>query len=58
MVADVCTHEEGATATEYVFLLVLIAVAITAGVIAYGTQLGGLFSDVGEEVETIVDASA
>lgn len=30
--------EEGATATEYVFLLVLIALAIAAGVIAYSTN--------------------
>ncbi len=50
--------EEGATATEYVLLLVLIALAITAGVIAYGTQLGGLFVDAGSQVQTAVDGSS
>lgn len=37
--------ESGATATEYLFLLVLIALVLAAGVQTYGSALGAKFSD-------------
>ena len=39
--------ESGAVATEYVLLLVLIALAITGGMIFLATQLNAKFSDAG-----------
>jgi Flp pilus assembly pilin Flp len=42
--------ETGAVATEYVFLLVLIALAITGGMIFLATQINQKFSDAGTGV--------
>lgn len=36
--------EEGATATEYIFLLVFIAIAIIVGATALGTAINGGFN--------------
>ena len=42
--------ESGAVATEYVFLLVLIALAITGGMIYLATQINAAFSKAGSGV--------
>ena len=36
--------DSGAVATEYIFLLVLIALAITGGLVFFATQLNAKFS--------------
>jgi pilus assembly protein Flp/PilA len=45
--------EEGATATEYIVLLVFIAIAIIAGAILLGNAINGAFSDASSEVGTL-----
>lgn len=47
---------EGAAATEYVFLLVLIALVVVAGIVVYGTVLGGAFEDGAARVESETSA--
>lgn len=42
--------EEGATAAEYVFLLVFIAIAAAIGMVVLGQGLLDIFSDTGTEV--------
>lgn len=42
--------EEGATATEYVFLLIFIAIAIIFGATALGGALNGLFDSTADTV--------
>ena len=44
--------EEGATATEYGLLVGLIALGIVLMVTAFGTALGGFFTDLGTTVGT------
>ena len=44
--------EEGATATEYIVLLVFIALAIIAGAILLGNAINGAFSDAEKEIGT------
>lgn len=44
-------EETGAVATEYVFLLVLIALAITGGMIFLATQINAKFSEAGSGVD-------
>jgi Flp pilus assembly pilin Flp len=44
--------EEGATATEYIILLVFIALAIIAGAIILGGAINGAFSGAGSKVAT------
>jgi pilus assembly protein Flp/PilA len=46
------TSEEGATATEYIVLLVFIAIAIIAGATLFGGALNGLFRDSATAIET------
>ena len=43
-------NEDGAVATEYVFLLVLIALAITGGMIFLASAINAKFSDAGSGV--------
>jgi Flp pilus assembly pilin Flp len=43
-------NEDGAVATEYVFLLVLIALAITGGMIFLASAINAKFSDAGNGV--------
>jgi Flp pilus assembly pilin Flp len=45
--------ESGAVATEYVLLLVLIALAITGGMIYLATQINQKFSDAGDTLTGI-----
>ena len=42
--------ERGATATEYALLVAFIALAITGGVIAFGTELNDFFDGLGAQV--------
>jgi pilus assembly protein Flp/PilA len=44
--------EEGATATEYIVLLVFIALAIIAGAIIFGGALNNVFDEAGSAVQT------
>ena len=45
------THsEEGATAAEYVFLLIFIAIVVSVGIAALGTSLDGLFDSTSTQV--------
>jgi Flp pilus assembly pilin Flp len=44
--------EEGATATEYIVLLVFVAIAIIAGTIILGGALNGAFEDASTRVGT------
>ena len=44
--------ESGAVATEYVLLLVLIALAITGGMIYLATQINAAFSKAGSGVSS------
>jgi Flp pilus assembly pilin Flp len=46
------TGEEGATATEYIVLLVFVAIAIIAGTILLGTALNGAFGTASTRVGT------
>jgi pilus assembly protein Flp/PilA len=43
--------DEGATATEYIVLLVFIAIAIIVGATLFGEALNGVFGEAGERVE-------
>ena len=43
-------REEGATATEYIVLLVFIALAIIVAVTFLGTQLSGAFNSAGNRI--------
>lgn len=43
-------NEKGATATEYALLVGLIALAIAALVLGFGTALGGFFESLGLDV--------
>lgn len=43
--------EEGATATEYVFLIVFIAIAAAIGMAFLGTSLQSVFTDTGSSVD-------
>ncbi len=45
-------REDGATATEYIFLLVFIAIAIIVGATALGGALNSGFEDASSEVTT------
>jgi Flp pilus assembly pilin Flp len=47
--------EEGATATEYLVLVVFIALAIIAGATLFGETLNGVFDDAGAELESGVN---
>lgn len=47
-----CQDDSGATATEYAFLIIFIALAIVGGVTLLGSNLNVLFSDVGSKVGT------
>jgi Flp pilus assembly pilin Flp len=49
--------ESGATAVEFAVLLVLLALALIAGVSAYGSQLGPVFASTAAEVELIGNGS-
>lgn len=42
--------EDGAGSTEYLFLMVLIALAIVVGARAFGSTLGDGYADSGEQV--------
>jgi pilus assembly protein Flp/PilA len=42
--------DRGATATEYALLVAFIAIAITVGVTAFGTELSNWFSDLCDKV--------
>jgi pilus assembly protein Flp/PilA len=42
--------DRGATATEYALLVAFIAIAITAGVIAFGGALSDFFTNLGDKV--------
>ena len=42
--------DRGATATEYALLVAFIAIAITVGVTAFGSQLSDWFSSLGNKV--------
>jgi Flp pilus assembly pilin Flp len=44
--------EEGATATEYIVLLVFIALAIIAGAILLGGAINGAFTKAKTNIET------
>jgi pilus assembly protein Flp/PilA len=46
-------HERGATAVEYAMLVVFIALAIAVGAQTLGTDLGNMFSNVGEKLANI-----
>lgn len=46
--------EEGATATEYIFLLVFIAIAIIAGATLLGDAINGGFSAASNSVDAAV----
>ncbi len=45
--------EDGATATEYVVLLVLVACFVIAIIAAFGDQINNLFGEAHEEVSSI-----
>lgn len=45
-----CTDDQGATATEYAVLLILIAFLITLGAKVIGANLSLLFSKVGRTI--------
>jgi Flp pilus assembly pilin Flp len=49
--------EPGATSVEFAVLLVLLALALIAGVSAYGLQLGPVFASTATEVELIGNGS-
>lgn len=49
--------EHGATATEYVFLLALLALVAAIGITAYGGTLGAFFDDSAQEVEAATTGS-
>jgi Flp pilus assembly pilin Flp len=51
------TAESGATATEYIILLVFIALAIIAGVTLFGGSLNAVFTDTCERVEAEIATS-
>jgi Flp pilus assembly pilin Flp len=42
--------EEGATATEYIVLLVFIALAIVAGALVLGGAINGAFDDAATQI--------
>jgi Flp pilus assembly pilin Flp len=44
--------EEGATATEYIVLLVFIALAIIAGAILLGSAINGAFTKAQTNIQT------
>lgn len=43
-------EDRGATATEYALLVAFIAIAIIAGVTAFGGQLNTFFNDLGTHI--------
>lgn len=47
---DLGASEEGATATEYVFLLVFIAIVIAGGATALGLAIDGRFDEAATQV--------
>lgn len=48
------SNEEGASAVEYGLVVALIAVAIIAGATLLGTNIGSLFTKVGDKVGVVV----
>ena len=50
-------EQDGATATEYIFLLVFIAIAIIAGATLLGNAINGGFGAAAEDVNNGVGAS-
>ena len=46
--------DKGANALEYALVMILVAMAITAGAGFLGTKLNGLFSGVGSAVGAVV----
>ncbi len=46
--------EKGQDAAEYALLIALIALAIIAAVGVLGTTIGGIFSDIGSDLENRV----
>ncbi|GMQ85571.1 MAG: hypothetical protein BMS9Abin07_1138 [Acidimicrobiia bacterium] len=43
--------EEGASMVEYALLIALIAMAVIAGAIFFGTELSEKFSEVGDSID-------
>lgn len=48
----------GATATEYLMLMALIALVIVVGATTYGVTLEGAFSDSGDQVNDELDTTS
>ena len=49
--------ESGATAIEYGLIAALIAVVMIAGVALVGTELGEIFTNIGEELGDVEEAA-
>jgi len=47
--------EEGASATEYVLLVTLIAVAILAGATTFGTSLSGMYDRLASQANSLIN---
>jgi Flp pilus assembly pilin Flp len=50
----VAQKDEGATALEYVLLIVFVAFLLVAGMTLFGTAVNGAFEDAGTVVESEV----
>lgn len=50
LIEPIKDKERGATATEYALLVTFIAIAIVAGVTAFGTQLDAFFTRISTKV--------
>ena len=53
LTSRLCRDESGATATEYVMLIVFVALAIAVGAQALGNDLTTLFKSVGTTLTNI-----
>lgn len=51
-IADVHNREEGATAAEYVFLLIFVAIVVSVAMATLGDNISTLFTTTGTEVST------
>lgn len=53
LIARIHNQEEGATAAEYVFLLIFVAIIVSVAMAALGADISTLFTNTGEAIEAV-----
>lgn len=51
-IADIHNREEGATAAEYVFLLIFVAIVVSVAMATLGDNISTLFTNTGAEISS------